>query len=109
MRLQMAAFCDTMGGRERVKKQCVNVCVCVRVCACVCQRARERGGSPTRSDCKRLIERALLLLSSEALLDKRTGNVKPRPRVKDENKRATDQVKNLPHEMEIRKAEFWLG
>lgn len=49
MRLQMAAFCDTMGGRERVKKQCVNVCVCVRVCPCVCvcvsESERARGES----------------------------------------------------------------
>lgn len=101
----MAVFCDTMGGRERVKKLCVR------------EREREREGeekrererSPTRSDCKRLIERALLLISSEALLDNFTGNVKHRPRVKDENGRAADQVKNLPHAMEIQKAEFSLG
>lgn len=72
-RLQMAVFCDTMGGRERVREQRNS------------QRERERESSPTRSDCKRLIERAVQLISSERVLYSFTGNVEDKLHVcKDE-------------------------
>lgn len=76
------------GGREREsEKETVRGRECVR----------ERGNSsPTRSDCKRLIERAVLLISS--FMENMTGRLINQ-----------HQLKTMPLKMEIQKPEFSLG